>query len=126
MTDVVFENIFLEEVYQVPPKTTIIISTPWEKLEEEHRSFLSKILKSVKLSMESVRIIYQAQFDLTSLDEKPEKMIAFITPPKGLETYEVIQTSSTSVIFSEPLEILNMDDVAKRKLWASLKTLFPI
>ena len=125
MTDAGFENIYFEEIYQIPSKTTIIISNPWSEVKVEQRSLLFNILLAVKLSLDSVRIIHQSQFDLMSLKEKPSRMIAFVAPPKGLALYEVIHTGETSVVFSDPLENLNSDDVAKRKLWNSLKALFP-
>ncbi len=125
MTDHALENIYIEELYQVPTKVTIIISNPWSEVKDDQRLLLFKILSSVRLSLESVRIIHQAQFDLMSIEEKPSRMIAFMAPPKGLALYEVIQTGETSVIFSEPLEKLNSDDAAKRKLWTTLKALFP-
>ena len=125
MTDPGLENIYFEEIYQIPSKTTIIISNPWSEVKVEQRSLLFNILLAVKLSLDSVRIIHQSQFDLMSLKEKPSRMIAFVAPPKGLALYEVIHTGETSVVFSDPLENLNSDDVAKRKLWNSLKALFP-
>ncbi len=125
MTDPALINIYFEEIYQVLPKTTIMISTPWSEVKDDQRLLLSNILLAVKLSLDSVRIIHQSQFDLMSLEEKPSRMIAFLAPPKGLALYEVIHTGETSVVFSEPLENLNLDDGAKRKLWSSLKALFP-
>ena len=125
MTDSALENIYIEEIYQVPPKTTIIISSPWREVKDDQRLLLSNILLAVKLSLDSVRIIHQSQFDLMALKEKPSRMIAFIAPPKGLALYEVIHTGETSVIFSEALENLNSDEAAKRKLWNTLRALFP-
>lgn len=122
--DSLTENIFLEEIYQVPSKITVIISQPWSNLKEDQRLLLSKILQSVKLSLESVRIIHQSTFDITSLREKPSRMVAFIAPPKGLALYEVIQTGETSMIFSDPFDTLITDEAAKRKLWSALRTLF--
>ena len=125
MTDPALENIFLEEIYQVPPKTAIIISNAWSEVKDDQRLLLSNILLAVKLSLDSVRIIHQPQFDLMTLGEKPTRMIAFLAPPKGLALYEVIHTRETSVVFSEPLENLNSDEGAKRNLWSSLRALFP-
>ena len=122
--DSLTENIFLEEIYLVPTKTTVIISQPWSNLKEEQRLLLSNILHSVKLSLEAVRIIHQSTFDMTLIREKPSRTIAFITPPKGLALYEMIQTGEASMIFSDPLDTLTTDEAAKRKLWSALKTLF--
>ncbi len=119
-----FGSTYLEEVYAVPALVTIVLGIPWSQIKEEHTLLLSKILQSVQLSLESVRIVYQPQLDISRWSEKPSKLIAFLPPPKGLATYEVIQTGDTSIIFSDTLEILNADDAVKRKLWNALKSHF--
>ena len=121
----VFKTIYSEEVYSVPTPVTVVLGAPWKEMKEGDQQLLSKILQAVRLSLDAVRFIYQPHFDLSAWSEKPQRMIAFVPPPKGLSAYEVIQTGETSVIFSDPLEFLNTDDAAKRKLWNTLKTLFP-
>ena len=122
--DPTFKSLFPEEVYSVTPPVNVLIGTPWDELRDDHRQLLSKILQSVKLSLEKVRIIQQASPDLSVLKEKPGRIIAFVNPPRGLALYEVIETGEASVVFSDPLEKLNADDDAKRKLWNTLKILF--
>ena len=119
-----FETIYLEEVYSIPYPVTVVIDVPWNDLKEGHRLLLSRILQAVKLSIHSVRIIHQPHFDLSSWHEKPPRAIAFVSALKGLTNYEVIETGETSIIFSDPLEMLNKDEPSKRKLWATLKTMF--
>ena len=120
----VFKTIYAEEVYSVPSPVMVVLGIPWKEVKAEHQQLLSKILQAVGLSLDAVRFIYQPHFDLSAWHEKPRRVIAFVPPPKGLSAYDVIQSGETSVIFSDPLEILNTDDAAKRKLWNSLKTLF--
>ena len=66
MIDPLFESLFTEELYYLSPKTSVVISTPWEKVTEEERQLLAKILGSVKLNLEAVRIIEQSQFNLST------------------------------------------------------------
>ncbi len=121
----IFKTIYSEEVYSIPSPVTVVFGVPWKDVKEDDKQLLSKILQAVRLSLDAVRFIHQPHLDLSAWTEKPRRMIAFVPPPKGLSAYEVIQTGETSVIFSDPLEILNTDDAAKRKLWNTLKTLFP-
>jgi len=122
--DSFFKIIFEEEVYLIAPPVAVIIDIPWSDVKEDQRVLLSRILQAIKLSTEGVRILHLTQFDLSSFEEKPSRVLAFISPPKGLASYEIIKTGSTSVIFSDPLEKLITDDSGKRKLWAALKGLF--
>ena len=122
--DSFFKIIFEEEVYLIAPPVAVIIDIPWSDVKEDQRVLLSRILQAIKLSTEGVRILHLTQFDLSSFEEKPSRVLAFISPPKGLVSYEIIKTGSTSMIFSDPLEKLITDDSGKRKLWAALKGLF--
>ena len=119
-----FKTIYREEVYSISSPVTVIIGVPWADINDEQRQLLSKILLAVKQSLDSVRILSLSSFDLSSYHEKPSKAIAFITPPKGLGLYEVVQTNEAAVIFSDSLNALLVDDAAKRKLWAALKEMF--
>ncbi len=119
-----FKTIYGEEVYSIPLPVTVIIGIPWSDIKEDQRQLLSKILLAIKQSLESVRILVIPQFDLSSYKEKPSRILAFVAPPKGLASYEVVQTGDTSVIFSEALDALITDDASKRKLWAALKLMF--
>ncbi|NOT76558.1 MAG: hypothetical protein HOP08_16640 [Cyclobacteriaceae bacterium] len=119
-----FKSVYGEEVYSIPTPVTVIIGISWNDIKEEQRVLLSKILQAVRLSLESVRIVEMTPFDLSAMIEKPSKVLAFLAPPKGLASYEVVQTGDTSIIFSDPLDILMTDDAAKRKLWNTLKSLF--
>jgi DNA polymerase III psi subunit len=119
-----FKTIYTEEIYSVPSFVNIVTGSPWAEIKEEDRQLLANILHALKLSLESVRILCRPSFDLSLMAEKPERIIAFVAPPKGLACYEVIATGETSVVFSETLETLNKDEGAKRKLWNTLKVLF--
>jgi len=122
--DSFFKIIFEEEVYLIAPPVAVIIDIAWSDVKKDQRVLLSRILQAIKLSTEGVRILHLTQFDLSSFEEKPSRVLAFISPPKGLVSYEIIKTGSTSMIFSDPLEKLITDDSGKRKLWAALKGLF--
>ncbi len=124
MTDPFFESLYTEELYHPAPKTSVVIATTWNKISEEERQLLAKILGSVKLSLESVRIIEQAQLNLSTWIEKPEKVICFSPAQSALTKYEVIEAEGTSLVLSNSLIELIPDDASRRKLWLALKQLF--
>ena len=126
MTDPFFESLYAEEIYHPAPMTSVVIATPWNKVTEQERQLLSKILGSVKLSLESVRIIEQPQFNLSTWKEKPKKVICFSSAPSALAKHEVIEVEGTSLVLSNSLTELMPDDASKRKLWLALKQLFSV
>jgi DNA polymerase III psi subunit len=119
-----FKTTYTEEVYSIPPPPTVVLGSPWNELKQEQQILLSKILQSVKLSLDAVRIVHQTTLDLSCWNEKPHRLLAFVAPPKGVSLYEIIQTGETAVIFADPLEVLHADDGSKRKLWNALKSLY--
>ncbi len=124
MSDPVFESLYSEELYQPALKITVVLATAWNKITDDERLLLSKILGSVKLSLESVRIIEQAQFNLSTWIEKPKQVICFSPASDGLAKHEVIEVDGTSLVLSNTLGELIPDDASKRKLWLALKQLF--
>jgi len=124
MTDPFFENLYSEDLYQPAKKTSIVLSTSWNKIGEDERQLLSKILGSVKLSLESVRIIEQQHFNLSNWIERPSHVISFSPAPEGLAKYEVIEVEGSSLVLSHSLAELKLDDACRRKLWLALKQLF--
>jgi hypothetical protein len=124
MPDPLFDNTFGEEIYLTPAPVTVIIGSPWTALGEDHVLLLSKILIAIGKSLEGVRIVQQEAFDMSAWNEKPERVLAFVPPPKGILPYDLVRAGEGALIFSDPLEILQTNDIAKRKLWDALKTLF--
>ncbi len=124
MADPFFESLYSEELYQPTLKTSVVIPTAWNKVGEEEQQLLSKILGSVKLSLESVKIIEQQKFNLSTWIEKPYKVISFSPGFDGLTKYEVIEADGTSLVLSNSLNELINDEASRRKLWLALKQLF--
>ena len=120
-----FNTIYIEEVYSIPVPLTVVVNIPWAELPPDQQQLLSKILAAVGNSLESVRIVYNPEFDLSSWKEKPSKILALVRPPKGILAYELLTVGEISMVFSEPLETLISDEGSKRKLWNILRALFP-
>jgi DNA polymerase III psi subunit len=119
----VFEATYLEDLYRVAPKVTVVVPVPWAEVKEEEKVLLSKILTAVKLSLDAVVIWQQPKFDLSAWAEKPAKVLCF-APADGLPKLEVLPAQSTLVVVSLPLAELMKNDEAKKKLWGALKVMF--
>ncbi len=120
-----FGTTFHEELYAVSSPVTVIVDVRWSSLSEESVELLTKILFSVRLSPEAVRIVHQPNLDMSSWAELPARLIAFVQPPPGIALYERIVTPKTEMVISEPLSALLANEPAKRRLWVALKTLLP-
>jgi hypothetical protein len=124
------ENIYTEDLYWLPAKTTIVITQPWADLKEEEKEQLSKITEALrqrihpKLSLAAFAIVSVASLDLSSWVEKPDTLIYFGPAIKGLSIYEVIQAGGTKMVLSESLADLIPNEASRTKLWQALKQLF--
>jgi hypothetical protein len=129
-SDLFFESLYTEELYHVPAKIKIVITHPWANLTKEEKDQLTKIADalrdriSTKLRLEAFEVVDLPSLDLGSWTEKPDKLIYFGPPVKGLNFYEVIAARGTKMVLSETLSLLISSDAAKAKLWLALKQLF--
>lgn len=119
-----YEFLYQEDLYQVTDSVLILVDKPWEEIREEDKTLLSKILGSVKLSMDKVHVIHRSNASLQELLHfKPSKLVSFgVSIAEGSELYKCLSIQNISFICSEPLASLN--DVSKKSLWGALKQLF--
>jgi len=118
------QTIYTEEVYQLEPLPTVVITKPWVNITETETELLKKILTALKLSFETVTIKQQESFDLSTWVVKPRKLIYFGLVPAGIPYYQVIDVNGVSLVASESLENLLTNDPARKQLWGALKQLF--
>ena len=126
MNSVVFDSIFSEQLFSIRLQPTIVLSQPWEKIGNDERVLLSKILGAIKLSIDSVTIKYQPSLDISSWIQKPKHLIFFGDPVKGLQQYEAIEANGVSIVTSESLSDLLKNDTSRKRLWQALKVQFSI
>ncbi len=125
-----FESLYTEELYRISPKTKILITQPWSDLPKEEKDQLIKITEAIrqrinpKLSLNAFEVVVAQSLDLSLWSEKPEKLIYFGPPVKGLDTYEVIVARDTKMVLSENLSHLISNEPSRAKLWLALKQLF--
>ena len=118
------ENLYSEELYNIPPKVLIVISKPWCEIQEAEKTLLRKILGSVKLSLSSVQIINRVEFGLDDFNAYgPVSIIAFgATLKNSTKMYEKIMVERAAIVVAD--ELHQLDDIRKRNLWLILKEVF--
>jgi hypothetical protein len=122
----VLENLYTEDLYQVPSKVVVVVPKPWSEITEDERMVLSKMLVAVKLSMAHVHIVSRAQFSLEDFNAfPPQKILAFGSAfHASSKLYEHLTVNGTSVILADALG--QLDDARKKSLWQALRQMFGI
>jgi hypothetical protein len=120
----VYPFLYQEELYRPAGSIMIVMDEPWNDLREEDKTLLSKILGSVKISLEGVQVLHARHTQVESLKlYGASKVIAFGATVKECTSLYVCQTvGSVSVITSEALHVL--DDGKKKSLWGALRQMF--
>jgi hypothetical protein len=124
------DNVYTEDLYTIPAKTTIVITQHWTDLTEEEKEQLSKITEALrqrihpKLSLAAFAVVSVVALDLSTWTEKPETLIYFGPAIKGLSMYEVIQAGDTRMVLSESLADLIPNEASRTRLWQALRQLF--
>jgi len=118
------ENLYAEELYNLPPKVLIVISKPWSQIQEDEKTLLGKILSAVKLSLSSVQIINRAEFVVADFGAfRPNCIVAFGAILKNsTKMYEKVTDDQTAIVVAD--ELRHLDDIRKRNLWLTLKEVF--
>ena len=118
------ENLYAEELYNLPPKVLIVIPKPWSQIQEDEKTLLGKILSAVKLSLSSVQIINRAEFVAADFGAfRPNCIVAFGAILKNsTKMYEKVTNDQTAIVVAD--ELRHLDDIRKRNLWLTLKEVF--
>lgn len=124
MMNPVTANTFNQEVYAVPPLTTVVIDRQWTLLSEEERALLTKILGSVKLPLSAVRILAAESISIKELESSGAlRVISFGTKIAECPLpYLVTEVSGIPVITAHSLP--ELDDQRKKSLWQGLRSMF--
>jgi DNA polymerase III psi subunit len=117
-------NTYPEELYLVPSQPVVALNTEWSSISESERILLEKILASVKLSLNHVKLITTRKLDILQWTNRPDRVIAFGIEVPGLSKYEVIEIHGIKLIVAAGLTDLEVDAEAKKKLWNALRQMF--
>lgn len=119
------EYTYQEEIFAFAPPLTVILDKPWAEQSQSCQEALTKLLAAVGQSPESVRMVHQSTLDLAAWSDPPARIVAFVTPPKGINTNEKITTPKSEIVVTDPLPVLLANEDSKRKFWAAFRSLFP-
>ena len=128
--DLLMEEIYTEELYQIPTPATVVLTMAWKDVSVAERELLTKITEALrqrinpKLGLHAFKVVHVPAFDLSAWQEKPEKLIYFGPAVKGFTLYEVIQAGNTRIVFADSLADLIPNEANRTKLWQALKQLF--
>ncbi len=123
---VLFDTLFPEGLFSIPPSPLIILDQPWEIITREEKILLDKILTAIRHSLNSITIIYQDSLDLSRCKVKPSKVIYFGKPVKGIPLYETVQADETAIVAAEDLKALAKNEDSRKRLWQALKKQFSV
>lgn len=120
------ENLYQEELYQIPSRVLVVLSKNWEELSTDEIGVLTKILAAVKLRLDAVQVVTRKEFtpdDFATFS--PVKILAFgALPNPRANAYEALSIGGTSMVVADALHIL--DDAKKKALWLALRQMFGI
>jgi DNA polymerase III psi subunit len=119
-----YEFLYQEDLYLIKNPIVIVVDKPWEATTEEEKTLLSKILGSIKLSLDQVAIIHQPGIRLDDFNIYQScRVISFgVKLSDSLQHYQYHPSSTISFIQADSLS--NLTDVTKKSLWVALKAGF--
>jgi len=130
--DVSFEDIPANEYRN----TTVLLidNDNLSLISPDHADFLTKIINSVNLSLESIEMVFKVEFDKLEADSFTNcHVIAFLpfipkllNPLFAEERYTINIVKGNQFLACDPLNILSEDKSLKRKLWEQLKLIYGI
>lgn len=122
----ILQQTFIEEIYKIPDRVLIIIPVKWSVLEHSQVDLLSKILGSIKHSLDTVQVLTKIEINLDELVElSPVAILAFGVDSKQIpEYYKVEQHKGVPVLKAHGLGAF--DEEKKLSLWTSLRQMFAL
>jgi hypothetical protein len=120
------EHIFLENLYRINGKVLVVLQAPWSSYKPEEITLLTKILGSVKLSIEGVQVLCKESVTIKELlNYEPSFILLFgINFTPSIKTYTAETLEGITVINAESLS--SLDDIKKKNLWLALKQGFKL
>ena len=123
---ILFDTLFTEGLFIVSPSPTVILDRAWEHITPAERTLLEKILTAIRQSLDTVSIRYQDSLDLSTWIQKPQHVVYFGKPVKGVPLYETVEADGVTIVASENLSHLSTHEEARKKLWSALKKQFSV
>ena len=114
-------DLYPEELYQLPPRTVVVIPCPWQELSDDDITLLSRILNSVRTTLEAVTILSANTVNLEKIKAmNPRHLLLFgVACEPEADLYQHTTIDTISIIRAEKLS--DLTDAKKKHLWTALK-----
>lgn len=119
-------HLFHEDLYSFNTPVIVVLSKPWQSYSADEQKLLEKILTSVKLDINSIRMVVQPRVELKALlTYSPARVLIFGSETsEDIAFYQQITAQGFIVIRADDLSAL--DDQKKKNLWIALRELFKV
>jgi DNA polymerase III psi subunit len=120
----IIENLYQEEIYHINKQVLIVVNRPWNDIQDNDKVLLSKILASVKVNIDAVRILHSESITLHELNAADaDKVLVFGSKVReSVNDFEHTIINGISLIKAD--ELSRLDDLKKKSLWGALKHMF--
>jgi hypothetical protein len=124
MINPIGQEVFTEDIYAIRHNLLILISEPWEKLQEEEKLLLTKIVEAIRYSLSEVTIqtANQTTFKELSIFNSRHIISFGVRVTEVTEPYVLTTNGKAQVVLADSLGSMNQS--GKEKLWAVLKNNF--
>ena len=121
------EQLYPEELYDLPQKVLIVIPVTWDALPESDKVLLERILNFTKRNLSSVQVLSLKEVETESLIiYRPSRIIAFGSDikvsGKSIQPYQAYASDQVVVLRSDRLG--ELDEPKKKILRDALKGMF--
>lgn len=120
------EELYQEELFNLPPQTVVVIPTGWADLTEADKSLLSKILSAIRVGLPGVRIVAEPTVSRKRLLQFGARQVLIFGSAfqPDAEPYRIHEVEGIKLILTGKLQ--SLDEPRKKLLWAALKEMFVI
>lgn len=116
------EELYREEIYSIPPGVQFILNKPFENLNPEEETLLSKLADAIKLGLSNIQI----SNGVDSLHQSSKAIIFGADILPEIPLYEITTYKGIQVIKADAPDVLDKNDANKKVLWKALRTMFSI
>lgn len=118
--------LFHEELYQFATPVVVVLPRAWDTYAAEDQLLLKKILTSVKVDINGVRMVIGPLIELNLLSiYRPARVLIFGgEQAEPREKYQQAAAQGFMVIRADDLNA--MDDQKKKNLWTALRQMFGV
>jgi hypothetical protein len=118
--------LFQEELYHFSSPVVVVLPKTWDSYSAEQQQLLNKILTSVKINIDAVRmVVVPAGQRVSPAGFGAQRVLIFgCQPPDDTVLYSETTAQGFKVIWADDLS--QLDDQKKKNLWTALRQMFGV